>query len=117
MIQTIPLRENGQVVINASGYGKVSLGPSSYGVVWKVEKCSVRVTSISGTTVSEPVFSLYYGGIGAANFISGSYTGSRDDDPSVSLEVPTGQVLWAEWTGADVGATATVILYGTIVIG
>lgn len=110
------LNEAGQTTLDGSGNGAVTIGPSNSYQTWKPTGISVQVITTTGTIVKEPVFKYYRGrSAGPLNFLGGTFTGSND-----SSDIPAGQILhpgetfYCVWTGGDAGATASVILSGTM---
>jgi hypothetical protein len=110
--RTVPLNASGSVTLNGSGNGQVALGPSLPGTAWYPTGASVIVSS-SG---SVPTLKLYLGSVGQSNFIGGSYTGNNDTASVSAITLYPGQVIIAVWAGGDSGATATVVLTGTMTI-
>lgn len=100
-------RAAGQVKLDATGTGQVTLAPP--GIGWDVTLVSVTTS----TRVKEPVFKLYADAVADASFLQGSFSGSQDasDTP---LRVAPGQFLIGVWTGGDAGATATLRVSGTV---
>lgn len=110
-----PLNVSASVVLNASGNGTVTLGPTRPGVSWTPAIVAVTVNPTSATVTS--VFMLYNGSAQPGNFIAGSYTG---DINSSGLALPpmfAGQIITGVWSGGNPGATATMTLTGTQSIG
>lgn len=101
------LNEADDVVLNASGNGTASIGPNGY-ETWNVTKISVFVSS----NTLEPTARVYLGSVSPQNLIDGTYTGSTDSSDT-SVTVLPNQEMLCVWTGGDVGATATLSLYGT----
>lgn len=103
------LDESATARVPASGIVTVSLGPITQRQTWLVTLAAVKVSS----NVSEPVATLYLGT--KATILGSTYTGSND---STALQVTTrGTPIFCEWVGADVGAIATLSLYGSLHVG
>lgn len=96
-------------IVPASGIVAVRLGPTSTRVQWHVTNASVQVSS----NVLEPTANLYLNS--KATKLAGTYAGSNDSSP-LDVWVRNGVII-CEWTGADVGARATLFLQGTMKIG
>lgn len=107
----VRLQDSKRVILAAGGVGTVTFGPGRPGEVWTVNRVSCQV----GTTVLESQFKLYRGSVGVASYISGTISGSTGDtDDGINEALNAGEYLSAQWTGGDVGATATVTYWGTI---
>jgi len=102
-MQTRQLRDSRSATVGATGTATVQFGPTRGNTRWTITRVGVMTT----TNTSEPTARVYHGGPGAASFITGTYTGSQDTDSAMSEELFTGDFLTVQWTGADVGATAT----------
>lgn len=103
------LDESATARVPASGIVTVSLGPLTQRQTWIVLSAAVKVS----TNINEPVATLYLGT--KATILGSTYTGSSD---STALQVTTRSAnLFCEWVGADVGAIATLSLYGSLHIG
>lgn len=110
MSQTLPLDESTQIVLDASGNGAVTIGPSYSYQIWKPTQINVLVSS----NQKEPVFKYYRGSsIGLTNYLGGTYTGSNDQSDISGQILQPGEVFLCVWTGGDPGALASVGLNGT----
>lgn len=110
-MRTLPLTETSRVVLNGSGNGTCPpLSPSSSGETWSVSLISVQVSS----NTSEAIASVYLNGILLGTTTWGS---TGDSDSAINQIVGTGQDITATWTGGDAGATATMAVIGTKVVG
>jgi len=102
-----PLRDSRSVVLDASGTGTVVFGPSRD--PWTIQRMSVRVSS----NTNEPTANVYRGTVNPGSQISGTYSGSNDTDSQVSDNpLYPGEYYTCQWTGGDVGATATISFAG-----
>lgn len=108
--QVLQLDEGVSVLLGATGGGTVTIGPKRVGQTWRVRSAGVQVA----TNTLEPTAKLYLGGASPSNFLGGSYTGSNDSDNQLDVLLFRGQVLTCVWSGGDVGARATLSLYGEI---
>jgi hypothetical protein len=95
-----------RVKIAADGTGQVQAYPN--GGTWIITNEAVSVSS----QVLQPVAKMYLGQVADSNFIGGSYSGANDSNADQILMQP-GTGLFCVWTGADVGAFATLTLTGT----
>jgi hypothetical protein len=111
--QVLPFNTSVQATVGADGTATVSIGPTAYNQVWRITQISCRASS----NVAEPQFSYYLGPASDVNFVNGSYSGSRDSDTGILINLPGGLSLTGKWTGADVGATVTMGVLGEKVIG
>lgn len=107
MPRTLPLNLSATAVLDASGNGTSGeLGPSASGETWNVTLLSLRAS----TNVSEAVASVYLNGALIGTTTWGS---TGDSDTGISLSLAVGQVLTAQWSGGDAGATGTLTAIGT----
>jgi hypothetical protein len=105
------LQNTQRVTLNASGSGTVSFGPARPREKWIVKRVAVQVSS----TTLEAQAKIYRGTVGVGSYISGTVTGSTGDtDDGLSEVLWSGETLSVQWTGGDVGATATVTYWGDI---
>lgn len=97
----------GNVVLDASGNGSVRLAP--VGTDWYVDRVSVKCS----THVLESTCKIYLGQIQDSYFVAGTLSGSTGDASiGDNLLVTDGTALWAVWSGGDVGAIATINIFG-----
>lgn len=92
--------------VNAAGTAQVQIYPS--GGTWIITNEAVSVS----TQVLQPVAKLFLGSVSDSNYIGGSYSGANDSNADQIL-MQQGTGLFCVWTGADVGAVATLTLTGT----
>lgn len=110
-MRTQPLSRSVSVILNGSGAGTASIGPTITNEVWTVSVASVSVSS----NVNEAVCKTYAGASATAvSFVDGTTWGSTGDSTSnFSGPVYTGQQVSAVWTGGDAGAIATLVVTGS----
>jgi hypothetical protein len=96
------------VTLDASGNGSIRLAPA--GEKWRINNISVQASS----AVNEATATVYKRFIGTAYRHSGTYAGSSGDNNQLDepIRLNDGEPIWIQWTGGDVGATATVVLTG-----
>jgi len=105
------LQDTKRITLDGSGNASVIFGPGRPNELWTVNRVSCGVS----TKVLEAQFKLYRGNVGPGSFISGSVSGSTGDtDDGLNEVLNAGEYLTAQWTGGDVGATATVTYWGDI---
>jgi hypothetical protein len=106
-----PLNLAISVILDASGNGTVQLGPS-VGQRWQLNNAAVGTS----TAVKIPTCILYMGGSPTApNQVDSTYTGSQDASGKVdAYPLTNGQKIFAVWSGGDVGARATLSLFGVV---
>lgn len=92
--------------VAADGKAQVQIFPN--GGTWVITNEAVSVS----TQVLQPIAKLYLGQISDSNFIGGSYSGANDSNAD-QIVMQQGTGLFCVWTGADVGAVATLTLTGT----
>jgi hypothetical protein len=117
-MQPQPLPGNPQtanVVLDVNGNGQVSLGPMRPREHWQLTGAGVSVS----TNVKEARCAIYAGPqIAASTFFGQTYTGSTGDTCGLGgLDIQSGMMVFAKWTGGDAGSTATLTVYGTYTIG
>lgn len=106
----IPINLANSVVLNASGGGTAKLGPN-IGQRWNILTASVLVPT---PNVLVPPCNIYIGGAPISDFfIDGTYTGNLDSTSrTAGYILSAGDFIFAVWTGGDVGAKATLSIYG-----
>lgn len=99
------------VVLDGSGNGVTSIGPTVVREHWQIASASVRCSS----AVKEATCTVYFGStLSTATFLDTTITGSSGDICGINqVDLQPGMQIWAQWQGGDVGATATLILNGT----
>jgi hypothetical protein len=109
--RTVQLNVTASCKLDGSGNGTVQCGPTGTNEVWTVSVASVSASS----NVSEATCKIYAGNyLGQGCFADGTTWGSTGDSTSnFSASVYAGQYVWAQWTGGDAGATATLVVTGT----
>ena len=105
--RTEQLNEGGSVKLDATGAGTVTLQPSGL-ETWNLTRYAVHTT----TNVLEPTAILYVGSVAAVNILDSTYTGSGDSGDT-DQQINPAQPLLCVWSGGDVGATATLSVFGT----
>lgn len=110
MSRTIALNVTASCTLDSEGNGTVQIGPNGTNEVWAPATASVNASSNN----SEATCKIYAGNyLGQGAFIDGTTWGSTGDSTSnFSAKVYTGQFVWAQWTGGDPGATATLVITG-----
>jgi hypothetical protein len=101
-MQALPFRDVKTAVVNASGIAVIRFQPTVG--KWTVTSVTCQMSS----NLLEPRFKAFVDGV----FISGSDSGSMDSDSIFGQEVQAQSTLEGVWTGADVGATATMTITG-----
>jgi hypothetical protein len=111
----IPSGTVASVTLDGSGNGIASLGPTRVREHWQLVSASVKASS----NVKEAQCSLYVGpSISPSSFISQTATGSSGDTCSLGgNDIQTGMQVWAQWTGGDAGAIATLTPNGSYSLG
>lgn len=105
-----PLQDSRYVTLDANGQGIVTFGPGRPNTNWVVQRISVSVSS----NVNEPTAKLYRGTINPGTLITGTYSGSNDTDSQIADNpLYPGEYYTCQWTGGDVGASASVSFGGT----
>lgn len=104
------LMEYASVVLDASGNGRVAIGPKVVREKWSPSQATVSVSS----TVLESKCAIYLGvGRVPGQKLGESRTGSSGDTYGFgALALQPGQHIVAVWTGGDPGALATIGVFG-----
>lgn len=76
---------------------------------WAVARIGVQTSSAE----SEPTARVYVNSESPGNFLAGTYTGSNDSSDENLMLMP-GQHLLCRWTGGDIGAQATLSVFGMV---
>lgn len=111
MLRTLPLSEYASVVLDSTGSGTASIGPTASNEVWNVGTVAVRCD----TNVNEAVANVYAGGgVSPRYFVGATYAGSTGDSTdSVTAPVSVGSEVFGVWSGGDAGTTAHLTVFGT----
>lgn len=110
-MRTQPFTRTASVVLNGSGNGTASIGPTITNEVWTVAVAAVSASS----NTNEAICKTYAGAaVSASTFVDGTTWGSTGDSTSsFGAPVYSGQRVFAVWTGGDAGAVATLVINGT----
>ena len=102
-----PFNSQGTVILDASGNGTVRLAP--VGTDWYVDRIAVKVSSHT----LEAKAAVYQSQITDQNYVTGTLIGSTGDTSTGdNLILMDGTPMYVVWTGGDVGATASVFVFG-----
>lgn len=112
----VPLSEDTEITLDATGAGTARLGPTAHGVTWKPLVASIKMTG--GTPSGVATCFLYAGSrVANGNFVDSTYDVANDSTDRVSgQQLALGQYVYAVWSGGNPGATATLTVNGTKVI-
>lgn len=106
-----PIIQNSTVQLNTAGNGTCPpIGPMSPGETWTVTLISVQCSS----NANESTASVYLNGALVGTTLTGS---TGDTDSAITLAVQNGQTFSCTWIGGDHGATATMTVIGSRVVG
>lgn len=105
------LNTSRSVTLDASGNGRLELGPDTVAgpPYWNVTRVVVRTDRPGQAPV--PILSLYLDTEDANGLQDVTYDGSRDAT-DVDLDLTRGQHLIAVWTGGQAGDVATLSVSG-----
>lgn len=109
MSYSLPLNENVQAALNASGNATLVIGPKNVYQVWQIGAVSVNTSTAAKT----PTVSVYLGSGPNGQFLGGTYNGAQNS-ANISQTLYAGQTICAVFTGGDVGAIATLAVSGTV---
>lgn len=110
-ITTIPLSTSGRVELNASGQGRITLGPAMPGEYWEINIVVVTTTQAATDSVNVPTVTLYRNYVGAGQQVGGTFSGVMDT-ASGSISLAGGEKIVAVWDGADANQTGTITITG-----
>ena len=110
-----PLDQFATVVLNATGQGVASLGPTRVKEHWQPISVFVSVD----TQVLEATAALFVGTtFQSATQMGTTSLGSNGDTCGTpGLELPAGYQIFIQWTGGDAGSTATMHVIGQTTFG
>ncbi len=97
------------VILDASGGGRLELGPGSGPPYWHLTKVMVKTDRPGRAPV--PACSVYLDGEDDASLQGSTYDGSRDET-ECDIEMTRGQHLIAVWSGGQAGDRATLSVTG-----
>ena len=106
---SLPLNENVQIAMNASGNATLTIGPQNVYQVWQISGISVS-TSTANSVAS---CSVYQGSGPNGQFLGGTYNASQNSG-SFGITLYPGQTICAVFTGGDPGSVATMAVIGTV---
>jgi hypothetical protein len=114
-MRTLPLNVSAEVVLDGTGSGTASVGPSASGETWAVSSVGVHAS----TNTAEATARVYAGADASPRyFCDGTTWGSTGDSTgNVAGTIAVGSQVWAVWTGGDPGATAYLTVTGTRQVG
>jgi hypothetical protein len=110
-MRTLPFSTSASVVLDSTGSGTASVGPSSSNEVWTLATVAIHCD----TAVNEAQAKVYAGsGPSPAYFQGTALWGSTGDSASATgVQLAVGQQVFAVWTGGDAGTTAHLTVQGT----
>jgi hypothetical protein len=103
------LNTSASVTLDASGNGRLELGPDSGPPYWTVAKMLVGTSRPGQAPV--PTCSVYLDTESENDLQGSTYDGSRDESAE-DIPMQRGQHLIAVWTGGQAGDVATLSLTG-----
>lgn len=109
-MSTQVLDASASVVLDATGYGTVTLAPESFRT-WRVTSINVR-TSQGPTETPVPQCVVHLGSIGG-QIVAQTWMGNQSTAVGDTLVQPS-QPLIIEWRNGVPGSTATAWLYGSM---
>ncbi len=111
MPQRVALSQSVSGIVDPTGKVLLKMGPLSAREVWYPSNVHINVS----TAVVESKCTVYSGESPTqGNFRDDSVTASSGDNTGACNAdvLKTGQYIWAQWSGADVGAQATLTVTG-----
>ena len=108
-------------ILDGNGNGVAQAGPARAREHWQPSSAAVSVAPVPPAILrtNEAQCSVFLGtSINSATFLAQTQTGSTGDTCGFGgQDMQTGEQIWAQWTGGDPGAVATVVIKGTYSIG
>lgn len=98
-----------QVVLDASGNGRLEIGPDQGPPYWLVNRVIVRTSRPGQAPV--PAFDMYKDTEDEGGQEGTTYDGSRNES-DVNIELTRGQHIVAVWTGGQAGDIARISVSG-----
>lgn len=117
----LPLNQAQSVTLDGSGNGTVRMSPDGPNEHWQPVAASVSA-STGAPIVNEAQCKIYAGPSATQQyFIDGTLSGSTGDSTTniggYDIARTRTPYVWAVWSGGDPGASATLVLQGTVTIG
>jgi len=112
-MRTLSLTMPANATLDGSGDGTVQIGPGNPGEVWY--PTSVSISSTGDQPSGDATCYVYAGEqIAQWTFVDATYNvlGAASSLIAGKVLYP-GQFVWAQFTGANAGATATLVVTGT----
>ncbi len=103
------LNTSARVTLDASGDGRLELGPDQGPPYWNVTKLVVMTDRPGLAPV--PQASVYLDAEDSNGLVDSTYDGSKDST-DVDIDLQRGQHLIAVWSGGQAGDTATLSVTG-----
>lgn len=103
----IPVYQSASAVFDANGRASVSIGPTVFGIRWKINRLIVSTTSTAETQLR-----VYRGSEQASRMVDSTYTANQNTSET-DVSLATLESLLFVWSGGDVGAIATAVIEGT----
>lgn len=104
-----PLNLSKSVKLDASGAGRLELGPDDGPPYWNVTKMLVKTSRPGKAPI--PACSVYLDSEDDNSLQGSTYDGSRDES-DCDIDMSRGQHLIAVWSGGQVNDTATLSVTG-----
>lgn len=115
MTTRIPLEtaKSAEFFVHPDGITRAQLeiGPDRARINWHIERVT---TQVSGNQGKQSDLRIYKNSVTPSRLVTSTYTADSNADDAVNLDVRAQEKLIAVWTGADVGAIATLIVLGEI---
>jgi len=114
MPRVVSLAQSASVVLDGGGSGTAEIGPTLPGEVWAPGSCSVTCTGPLPVT-GAPTLYLYAGnGISNSTFIDSTFNVTGASSSMIAgKQIYPGQNVYAVWSNATPGETATLAVNGT----
>lgn len=105
-----------QGIIAAGGGLTLNVGPAGFNTGWELAQASITTSTGPADTSTVAFFAQPFGTPSTAWQVGQSYQGGGDQIPLSGIKLVTGEYLFAVWSGAKPGDTATLVLTGVMLV-
>ena len=100
----------------SGGTIQLHVGPIGYGTIWELAQASLATTTGAADASTVALYAQPYGPPSQPWQVGQSYQGGGDQIPLSGIRLTVGEFLFAVWSGAHNGDTATLILSGVMTV-
>lgn len=103
-------------IVTGAGACQLFVGPTGYRATWELAQASVTTTTGAADTSTVSFFAQPAGTPSGFWQVGQSYAGGGDQVGLAGIKLVTGEYLYAIWTGAKPGDTASLVLSGRMTV-